>query len=509
MALDEVCKGEGKYAGMDYCHARDQPTADFPGHGKNYFDGANVEKGGTLCSRRKPSQKEKVERYAASFQKLADTFYGMPYRKEYLSSGQIDAILKDTNEEMCSRCYHREICWGENSGSLKQGGEAMIRAMEEGDEEAVEMIRQEWAEICGKSIQYLETVRERFQKEKQNLVWSNRMIESRLAVAQQLTEISRIMGMVAEDIYDISPADPKFQESIRRILKKRHIVLKNAWVMDKVEGRRQMFLTMKARSGQCVSVTEVSQLLSGLCECAMTSAADSRGIVNGEYHTVHFVEDVSYQVMYGVAKLTREEEKISGDNYICRQEEGGKFVMCLSDGMGSGMDACRESEIVVELLEQFLESGFTQETAARMVNSALVLKGREGMFSTVDICALDLYTGICSFLKAGAASTFIKRDHWVEVISSESLAAGLVQQIDFDTASRKLYHGDYLIMMTDGVLDALPLDREEETMKEIIMDVQEENPREVSRGILERVLGYSDYRARDDMTVLVASVLRK
>lgn len=45
------------------------------------------------------------------------------------------------------------------------------------------------------------------------------MIESRLAVAQQLTEISRIMGMVAEDIYDISPADPKFQESIRRILK--------------------------------------------------------------------------------------------------------------------------------------------------------------------------------------------------------------------------------------------------------------------------------------------------
>ena len=103
------------------------------------------------------------------------------------------------------------------------------------------------------------------------------------------------------------------------------------------------------------------------------------------------------------------------------QEDSGRFVMCLSDGMGSGMDACRESEIVVELLEQFLDSGFSQETAARMVNSALVLKGREGMFSTVDICAVDLYTGICEFLKAGAASTFIKRDHWVEAISSETL----------------------------------------------------------------------------------------
>ena len=185
---------------------------------KVFFRGRSFLKAEQPAEEKNP-QKEKVERYAASFQKLADTFYGMPYRKEYLSSGQVDVILKDTNEEMCSRCYHREICWGENAGSLKQGGEAMIRAIEEGNEEAVEMIRQEWAEICGKSIQYLETVRERFQKEKQNLVWSNRMIESRLAVAQQLTEISRIMGMVAEDIYDISPADPKFQESIRRILK--------------------------------------------------------------------------------------------------------------------------------------------------------------------------------------------------------------------------------------------------------------------------------------------------
>lgn len=461
----------------------------------------------TICESH--PQKEKVERYAASFQKLAETFYGMPYRKDYLSHGQIESILRSANEEMCSRCYHREICWGEHEEALKQGGEAMIRAMEEGDGEAVEAVRSKWAEICGRSFPYLEAVRGCFQKEKQNLVWSNRMIESRLAVAQQLTEISRIMEVVAEDLYDITPAEPVFRESLKKLLKKRHITLKNAWVMDKVEGRRQMFLTMRSRSAQCVSVTEVAQLLSGFCECAMTSAQDSRCIVNGEYHTVHFVEDVSYQVMYGVSRLTREEEKVSGDNYICRQEDNGRFIMCLSDGMGSGMDACRESEIVVELLEQFLESGFSQETAARMVNSALVLKGREGMFSTVDICTLDLYTGICSFLKAGAATTFIKRDHWVEAISSESLAAGLMQQVDFDTASRKLYHGDYLIMMTDGVLDALPMDREEETMKEIIMDSQEQTPREVSRGILERVLGYSDYRARDDMTVLVASVLRK
>ncbi|MDO4277105.1 MAG: SpoIIE family protein phosphatase [Eubacteriales bacterium] len=454
-------------------------------------------------------QKEKVQRYAASFQKLADTFYGMPYRKEYLSSGQVERIIKDTNDKVCSKCYQREVCWGERAESLYRGGEAMIRALEEGEEEPVRKIRTDWMSVCGRSAQYFDTVCENFKNEKQNLIWDNRMIESRLAVAQQLTEISKIMQMVAEDLYDIAQAAPQFQEELQKNLKKRHVLLKQAWVMDKVEGRRQVFLTMRARSGQCISMTEVAQMLSQVCGCTMAPVSGSRCIVNGEYHTVHFVEDVSYQVLYGVAKLTKEKEKVSGDNYICRQEDGGRFVMCLSDGMGSGMEACKESEVVVELLEQFLESGFTQETAAKMVNSALVLKGQEGMFSTVDICAVDLYTGICNFLKAGASTTFIKRDHWVESIASESLAAGLVQQLDFDTASRKLYHGDYLIMMTDGVIDALPAEREEETMKEIIMDIHEETPKEISRGILERVLGYSDYRARDDMTVLVAGMWKK
>ena len=204
--------------------------------------------------------------------------------------------------------------------------------------------------------------------------------------------------------------------------------------------------------------------------------------------------------------MTREKERVSGDNFSCSFEEEGQFLMCLSDGMGSGIEACKESEAVVELIEQFIDSGFSRETAARLVNSSLLLQGNDGMFSTMDICTVDLYTGICNFLKAGASTTFIKRDHWVEAISSTSLAVGLVQQIDYETTSRKLYSGDFLIMVTDGVLDALPLGQEEKTMKEIIMQVHSLSPKELGRGILDRVLGYCDYKARDDMTVLVAGL---
>ena len=96
----------------------------------------------------------------------------------------------------------------------------------------------------------------------------------------------------------------------------------------------------------------------------------------------------------------------------------------------------------------------------------------------------------------------------MEVVESTSLAAGLVSRTDFDTTAKKLYDGDYLVMMTDGVLDALPGDRTEQ-MKQLLLEVKNSEPREFARELLERVLRLGGCRARDDMTVLVARIWKK
>ena len=60
---------------------------------------------------------------------------------------------------------------------------------------------------------------------------------------------------------------------------------------------------------------------------------------------------------------------------------------------------------------------------------------------------------------------------------------------------KKLYDGDYLVMMTDGVLDALPGDRTEQ-MKQLLLEVKNSEPREFARELLERVLRLGGCRAR-------------
>ena len=119
---------------------------------KTVFSGRTQAKEEMMPLSESHPQKEKVERYAASFRKLADTFYGMPYRKEFLSGGQLNRIISDTSACVCSRCYQREICWGERAGETMRNSEHMLRVMEEGDEEAVRQVRSEWMSACGRPV---------------------------------------------------------------------------------------------------------------------------------------------------------------------------------------------------------------------------------------------------------------------------------------------------------------------------------------------------------------------
>lgn len=180
--------------------------------------------------------------------------------------------------------------------------------------------------------------------------------------------------------------------------------------------------------------------------------------------------------------------------------------MLLSDGVGSGEDARRESERVIEMMERFLEAGFGKETAVQMVNGALVTSGQEQAMSTLDICDIDLYTGNCEFVKMGAACTYIKRGRLVDRLSAQSLPLGVFGEMSLEIQTRTLLSGDYVIMLSDGVLEALSEGIGEQVLPEIIGRIEYQNPGEIANQILAYAIGQSRGRIRDDMTVLVAGI---
>ena len=142
----------------------------------------------------------------------------------------------------------------------------------------------------------------------------------------------------------------------------------------------------------------------------------------------------------------------------------------------------------------------------QMINGSLIAGGESQNMSTLDICQIDLYTGVCEFNKIGSAPSYIKRENLIEQISARNLPLGVFYEMDMEVTRRRLVDGDYVIMMSDGLLDALSQGIGEEILPEMLGRIQLKNPNEIAGHILNFCIGQSKGRVRDDMTVLVIGI---
>jgi stage II sporulation protein E len=299
------------------------------------------------------------------------------------------------------------------------------------------------------------------------------------------------------------------EDLVKKLLRAYQLDVKRISVIEKRNNRKQLYVNMRTRKGRCVTTKEAADILTKVYGKKIVPAAESKNIIGKEYDKVSFVEDTKFQVFTGMARTSKDGEIVSGDTFSFMNLDSGETVMILSDGMGTGERASEESELVIELLEQFLEAGFTESSAIKLINSILVVNSDDQTVSTLDISSINLFTGVCSFIKIGASTTFIKRNGWIETIQSTNLPVGMFNEIDIEGSEKKLYDGDYVIMVSDGILDFVSGVDKEEIFKEILEEMDVTNPQEMADTILKRILEKEEHGVRDDMTVLVAGFWEK
>ena len=336
--------------------------------------------------------------------------------------------------------------------------------------------------------------------DRQALLMKRRLLEDREILADNLQEIARIIRTLAQEEQPLYPFKERELKKIIRACKEQGILVRSIYrTQDEVCGMK-LAVSMKVDERCVMTVEEAAEFFSVLFDRRLLAERDSLFFLPGEYETIVFEEEAPFCILTGMAKATRENEIVSGDTCSFIEQGNGNLIMALSDGMGSGEKAMADSELVIDLLERFSEAGFSKETAAEMINGVLVARTEEENMSTLDVCDINLYTGNCELLKIGSASTYIKHGEMIERVEADSLPLGIFHKIDVSGQKRQLVDGDYIIMVSDGVVDGVD---NEEIFEQVLAQIKLQSPQEMANYILQFVLHKTMGRVQDDMTVLV------
>lgn len=192
---------------------------------------------------------------------------------------------------------------------------------------------------------------------------------------------------------------------------------------------------------------------------------------------------------------------VCGDTVSAFAGKDDRFCALICDGMGRGREAALTSGVACVFLEKMLSAGNRAATAVRMLNTFVRSGGAcvGECSATVDLCEIDLFTGSASFLKSGAAPSFVVRASKVFRLESRTLPVGILGNVDAQATRFDLLPGDLVVMVSDGVSDAL--DKRLPTfLKTVSFD-----PDRAAEDILALVRSTPDLTP-DDLSVVVLAV---
>ena len=188
-----------------------------------------------------------------------------------------------------------------------------------------------------------------------------------------------------------------------------------------------------------------------------------------------------FSCVTGTALRPREGETLCGDQ-TASFEAGSAAYLLLSDGMGSGEAAHREAAMTVRLLKQFLQAGVEPPPALKTLNTALLLRCREGGgFTTIDLARIDRTSGAVTLYKYGAAASYFKKHGRVVRYAGGALPAGLEGAAQQPEAIRfTLPPGGWLVLLSDGVTAG----DGDEWVQDLLAGWEGSSPEELARRIL-------------------------
>lgn len=205
----------------------------------------------------------------------------------------------------------------------------------------------------------------------------------------------------------------------------------------------------------------------------------------------------NYSLQYGIQQYSLE-PMYCGDSFSVFHQNNMHYL-ALSDGMGQGKVAASESKLTLEVLSKLILNGIGLKDTIDSVNSLLKIKNRNDVFTTLDLCNINLANARMKMIKYGANPSYHIRGGVVEKITSHTLPVGVVSKLKMVSYEMPLFNNDLIIMSSDGAGSNF-----EKIISDNIALLENKHPQEIATYLMDQVLNENNL---DDISIIVIKII--
>ncbi|MGL5329960.1 MAG: stage II sporulation protein E [Peptostreptococcaceae bacterium] len=442
-----------------------------------------------------------------TYNDLANTFDKVRERENIINERDITNLIDMIHSDECSGCSMKRMCWETRFNHTYKLMYKLIENIEEYGEVTPKTIPEAFKKECMKPEMIARVANYYYKMFSLDYEWNNKFAESRRLIANQIKYISKSIEDLSKDLESNISIDLEKEKGILDELQRNGININKINYLSKSVNDFEITIERKTCSSGCLCDKKLVKIVEG-CIGESLSVQKVGCYSLSSNCMIKMSKAQIYKAVTEVASMSRDGYVLSGDNFTHMEVSDGKYLMAVSDGMGKGKRAYDESSVTIDILEKMTEAKMDNEIIINTINNMLLLKSSDEMFSTLDFGMIDLKNGGLETVKMGACPSYIKRSNGeVDLISSSSLPVGILSDIKMDRSSTKLSKGDFVIMVSDGIIDAGKRNNfGDNWLIYFLQKIESTNPKEVANKILDRALELQLGEMDDDMTVLVTKV---
>ena len=359
--------------------------------------------------------------------------------------------------------------------------------------------------------QIVKAVNYAYKVSKSNFIWKEKVKSNKKNVQAQLDGVSKAISSIAVKIEEEIKQDDNFVEEKKKAITALEIkeILVDGIEINKQDNRYfiDVYLQKNSKISENTDIDKVQKVLEKcLNEKLMRNEAKTKKLNKQGKRVFSYISADKYIIQIGQATKIKDGSPVSGDSLLQIRLNDGKYLIALSDGMGTGPEARKSSQIAIKMLERLLMSGFDKNTSIDLINTT-IMNTNEEIFATLDIAIIDLYNGKIEFIKNGACPTYVKNKKKVQIVKSLSLPAGILKDINLTTYDKDIDNQDILVLCSDGILDSnVEYKNKELWVKYMLEDIETTNSQKIADLILNEAIDNNYGIAKDDMSIIVCKL---